>query len=302
MSRYVDRARSAELRRLAQEIPVLRQKVRRIVPVAPGLPDDAPDPIEWAERVSGQKLDPWQKQVLLSTAAYFLMNCSRQVGKTQIVSLKAAYNARHRRRHVVALAPTLRQSSKIHDRAYSFLVADGVKFTKETATELKLETGGSVIALPGDRPDMSIRSETVDDLMVDEASRVKDSLITAASPTTATRPDATISYLSSPAGKRGAFYKAWKDETGPWERFSIKAQQCPRISQAFLDFEFRNLGPIMFRQEYECEFIADATAVLDPEDIAAMFANPGAPEAGKVDWTREKRPTHDDWAKVGMLQ
>lgn len=264
----------------------LQQQSSPIRPVEP------PPIIEWAERVSGLQLDLWQKQVLTSTAQYFLMNCSRQVGKTEVVSLKSAYRARHLRRRVVAIAPSLYQSSKIRQRAQRYLEADGATFAVMNATTLELDGGGSIISLPGDRPDLSARSETTDDLIVDEASRVKDALISAITPTTATRPNATVTYLSTPAGKRGAFYRAWTDESGAWERYSIKATECSRITADFLRRQRAELG-ILFAQEFECAFIADSSAVLDPALIERIFKSPGAPQADSIDWMNEQ--VRDEW-------
>lgn len=228
---------------------------------------------EWGLRISGKPLDPWQLQVMNTKAQSLLLNCSRQVGKTEVVSIRAACRAFRYGRRVVALAPTLFQSSKVRTRAEAFLMKAGItKFVTSNATTLELPNGGAVLSLPGDRPDLSVRGETVDDLIVDEASRVKDSLIAAATPTTATKPDATITYLSTPAGKQGEFYRAWTDEKGGWERHSIPASMCSRISKTFLDRERARLGDTLFSQEYECQFVANSTSVLDPDALAAMFA------------------------------
>ena len=47
--------------------------------------------------------------------------------------------------------------------------------------------------------------------------------------------------LSTPAGKRGWFYEAWIGGDS-WHRVKVAATDCPRISQAFLDEELRELG------------------------------------------------------------
>jgi hypothetical protein len=106
--------------------------------------------------------------------------------------------------------------------------------------------------------------------VVDETSRVKDSLIAAATPSTATKPDATITYLSTPAGKRGAFWKAWSEEDW-WTKVSIMATQCSRISEKFLAREKKRLGPILFSQEYECKFIAAPGALFNADDLDAFM-------------------------------
>src|SRR6186713_2385894 len=68
-----------------------------------------PDPVAWAERVSGTKLDPWQIGVLRSQHPALLLLTSRQVGKSFVVSIRAAYRAKYMHRRVGILSPTLRQ-------------------------------------------------------------------------------------------------------------------------------------------------------------------------------------------------
>src|SRR3954471_11206185 len=48
------------------------------------------NPIAWAQRTAGLTLDPWQRDVLLSTAPRLLLNATRQSGKSTVAALKAA--------------------------------------------------------------------------------------------------------------------------------------------------------------------------------------------------------------------
>lgn len=242
-----------------------------------GVASDAPEPVAWAERVSGAELDPWQQALMRSEHPALLLLTSRQVGKSHVVSLRAAYRAKYRRRRVAILSPTLRQSGLVYRKAKHWLQVDrDTTIARSTLTELEVQGGGAILSLPGDRPDLAIRGETLDDLIVDEASRIKDELIVAASPTIATRPDANITYLSSPAGCRGAFYRAWQGESW-WERVQVMANECPRISAAFLDRERARLGPLLFGQEYECKFVASVGGVFDPAALDDAFAGPALP-------------------------
>jgi hypothetical protein len=76
--------------------------------------------------------------------------------------------------------------------------------------------------------------------------------------------------LTTPAGKRGEFYRAWTEGEG-WDRVKVPASQCPRLTQAFLDEEKRELGPQMYRQEYELEFVDDAECMFPVEMIERAF-------------------------------
>jgi hypothetical protein len=152
-------------------------------------------------------------------------------------------------------------------RAKNWLAKDGARFSVERGWELELADGG---ALEGDRPGVSIRGETLDDVIVDEASQIKDDLIAAATPTTATRADRSVIYLSTPFGAKGTFFRAWTGQDGlPWERFTVTAEQCPRIHPNFLANERKRLGPL-FRQEYFCEFLAAPGALFSAEEIDAL--------------------------------
>jgi hypothetical protein len=82
--------------------------------------------------------------------------------------------------------------------------------------------------------------------------------------------------LSTPFGRRGWFCDAWHGGSA-WERVSVTADQCPRISAEFLDEERAALGPRWFRQEYLCSFEEAAGAFFAHEDILAALAGGIAP-------------------------
>jgi hypothetical protein len=236
-------------------------------------PEPDPDPVTWAEQVSRQPLDPWQRDVMASHDPALLLLCPRQTGKSHIVSLVAAYLARYRGYRVGCLSPTLRQSGVIYRRAREWLHRSGMgKFLRQSAIELELPAGGYIACFPGDRPDLSIRGDTLDVLILDEASRVKDGLIAAATPTPAPRPDARIIYLSTPAGQRGEFYRAWKDQAW-WRKVAVAVGECPRIKPDFLARERVRLGPL-YRQEYECEFLTAPGGLFDPDKLDEIFRDP----------------------------
>jgi hypothetical protein len=271
---------------LEEELAELETMVHDMVSVRTNDPhlvfQDKPDPVEWAERVSGTELDDWQREIMVSTSLATLLMCHRQAGKSHVVSLRAAYRAMFLKRRVGVLSPTLRQSGIIYRRALTWLKRAGIKkFVRETSIELELPNGGAVIAFPGDRPDLSIRGDTLDDLIVDEASRIKDSLIAAATPTTATKADASIIYLTTPAGQRGEFYRAWKEQEW-WDKIEISVDKhAPkRITARFLERERKRLG-IMFEQEYNCQFLAAPGGIFTSEQLDEIFGE--SPTVPKLD-------------------
>jgi phage FluMu gp28-like protein len=72
--------------------------------------------------------------------------------------------------------------------------------------------------------------------------------------------------LSSPAGKRGTFFREWTEGIG-WKKIEVKATEVPRISQTFLDSERRLLGERYFLQEFMCSFEENEAALLSYDII-----------------------------------
>lgn len=256
---------------LRKEVAALRARLgSRVKP-----PADITDPVTWAERAAGIHLDAWQQGVLRSEAKRLALLCCRQSGKTESVSLLAAKIAAQGGAAVV-VAPSLRQSSNLFRRLRAHLSRSGTSMTRETATEIATAGGGLAVCLPGDRPSMlrgqSLRHAGTAALIIDEAAFVKDELWPVASPMLAAAPDARLVLLSTPAGPAGEFHRIWSEEQA-FEKVTVKAADCPRISPEFLEEERRRLGPL-FAQEYECRFISSGASVFDASLLASLFDVP----------------------------
>lgn len=286
---------------LRKEVAKLRERLGDIS--APTL--DISDPVSWAEAVSGLKLDEWQKAVLRSDSQRLMLLCSRQSGKSEVVSLVASSIAA-RGGAVIVVSPSLRQSANLFRRMRGHLQQAGIRFMRETTTEINLAGGGWAVCLPGDRPSLlrglSLRHAGESALVVDESAYVKDDLWPVASPMLAAAGEgARLIMLTTPSGPIGEFHRAWSDEAYEAERVTVTAMDCPRISEAFLNEERSRLGQL-FRQEYLCEFISSTNSVFSADALAAMFAKPvNEPEAidqagEAVDWSRLLGTASDDKA------
>jgi hypothetical protein len=107
-------------------------------------------------------------------------------------------------------------------------------------------------------------------ILLDEAARIDDSLIASLRPMQATTADATFIAMSTPAGRRGWLFETWSKGEG-WERVSVTAEQCPRIAADWLAAERRELGPLLFAQEYGCEFADDQSSAFASAIVDAAF-------------------------------
>lgn len=229
------------------------------------------DPVVLARRV-GLEPDPWQVDVLRSTAPRLLLNCSRQSGKSTITAVLACHVALYEPGAlVILLSPSQRQSGELLRKVLDvYHAADaGIETVQESATTLALANGSRIVSLPG--KEATVRGYSgVRLLIVDEASRVPDELVSAVRPMLAVSGGRLIA-LSTPYGRRGWWFTAWQYSGDGWQRIEVPAEQCPRISPDFLVDERRALGRWWFEQEYHCAFLDSADAVFREADVRACF-------------------------------
>jgi hypothetical protein len=218
--------------------------------------------------------DEWQAELLRSEHDRILMLCSRQAGKTTTAAIIALSTAIYRRPGglIIIVSPSQRQSAEIF-RTVMFHhshLKNVPELKAESALRAEMANGSRILALPG--TEKTVRGYAGAALVViDEASRVEDSLLQAVRPMMATSQGRLIA-LTTPAGKRGWFYEAWIGD-GNWHRVKVPASMCPRISKEFLDEERRELGASRFSEEYELEFIDPESAAFPTEIIANAFTN-----------------------------
>lgn len=222
---------------------------------------------------AGMPPDPWQEQLLRSSAPRMLMLASRQSGKSSVASALALHTALLQPRSLILLlSPSLRQSRELFRKIISLFNAlrRPLAVTAESALRIEFANGSRVVSLPGTEKTIRSFSE-VAMLIIDEAARVDDALYVAVRPMLAVSQGRLVA-LSTPFGKRGWFHDEWH---GPaeWQRVRITADQCPRITPEFLAEERRALGERYFRQEYMTEFCETIDAVFSYADIQAAFSD-----------------------------
>ena len=222
------------------------------------------DPVQFVLDVTGfERVDPWQEDVLTSTADRIILNCCRQSGKSTTAGLLALHTAVYNPGALVLLlSPSLRQSSELFQsmRRHYGAIAEDVPPRRESALRLELRNGSRIVSLPG--KEGTVRGYAgVSLLVVDEASRVPDELFHAISPMLAVSQGRLV-LLSTPFGKRGFFFDTW-DRGEDWHKIRITAEQCPRITPEFLSRERKSMPKWFWAQEYGCSFEESQAAVFD---------------------------------------
>lgn len=239
-------------------------------------------------RAQNMEADPWQCEVLRCRSPYILLNCSRGAGKTRVTAALALHTALFEpASQILLVSRSQRQSVELLRYVKQGYRALGQPFpvTRYSETRMEFESGSRIVALPG--KEETIRGfQGIHLLILDEAARIPDALYGSVRPMTGTVNGRTI-LLSTPFGQRGFFWRAWCDEAGPWTRFRIPWQMCPRLGPDFIEQERRQFGAAWIAQEYECDFTS-CEGLVYPKFVESIAWDWNAPREGKrvggIDW------------------
>lgn len=149
----------------------------------------------------------------------------------------------------------------------------GTALISDNALSMRLANGSRIISLPG--TEETIRGYgDIALLILDEAARVPDHLYLSVRPFLAASKGQLVA-LSTPFGKRGWFWEEWQhveedikwNRKPSWEAIKVKAEECPRLTPAFLAREHQSMGDRWYGQEYRVEFRDTIDAVFSHDMV-----------------------------------
>ena len=228
---------------------------------------------DWAQQVLGFTPDEKQRIVLESSAPRGILNCTRQWGKSTTCAIKSVHHALFNPNSLVIVAsPSLRQSGEFLRKARRAVAQIGIRprGDGENRCSLMLPNDSRIVSLPESEDTIRGFSE-VGLLIVDEASRVSDSLYQYALRPMLAMGAGSLWLMSTPNGRSGFFFREWTGPS-PWLRVTATAAECPRIPAEFLEQERATMPDEMYRQEYGCEFLAGDGALFDEAAIRARIS------------------------------
>lgn len=242
----------------------------------------ASDPAIFATDALGFILDPWQHDVLTGDWSRALLNVSRQAGKSTTAAVLGLFEALYRPNSLtIIVSPSDRQSAELFRKIVELrarLPREHVPLVDDTKRSMSVAGGGRVVSLPGS--EATVRGFSAATLIVeDEASRVPDELYSAVRPMLATT-DGRLLLMSTPAGRRGHFYREWSDGGDGWKRVRVPADQITRIRAEFLEEEKGALGSWVYQQEYECTFVETEDAFFREADLTSAITSDVKPLFG----------------------
>lgn len=218
--------------------------------------------------------DEWQVKLLRSAKDQIILNVCRQGGKSTSVAVLALHTALYVPGSLTLLvSPSQRQSRELFSKIIDFLrVLEPAEMLEEdNKLSCTLRNRSRIVSLPGDPK--TVRGYSGPTLVIeDESAYVTDDMVQAVRPMLAVSRGRLI-LMSTPAGRRGHFSDVWNGNDGSWEKIFITAKDCPRISEGFLSQELATLGPVLFSQEYEGEFVDSATAAFTTDMVSRALVD-----------------------------
>ena len=153
--------------------------------------------------------------------------------------------------------------------------------TQDSASSMEMANGSRIITLPG-KTARSSATPPPACIVIDEASRVPDTLYYAVRPMLAVsgRP---LVCLSTPFGKRGWFFEAWEGRgkaKDTWRRVEVRRGTAHASRPSSWQRREAEMGPRWYRQEYLCSFEDTVDAVFAHEDIQAALSDDVKPLFG----------------------
>ncbi len=201
---------------------------------------------------------------------------ARQTGKSFTKSLRRILRGLHRHRTQVFLSAGERQSRELMQKARQHCQALKIaadyydnRFFKDLSIkqlEIVLPGGVRIIGLPANP--QTARGFTGDVLLDEFAMHAFDREIWAAMFPTLLRGDGELDVASTPKGRSNVFHQLRDNE-----RFSTSVVTLPEAISQGLDVDAEEIRTAMgddelYRQEFLCEFLDEATAFLTYDQIA----------------------------------
>lgn len=228
-----------------------------------------------------ERMYRYQREAIVSNARFRWYCWSRQIGKSDGISFRRISRGIARKRNQLFLSAGERQSRELMMKAkqhcemlrlaFKYSEQDGGVFedVKYRSLEIKIPDAGiRIIGLPANP--MTARGFTGDVFLDEFAMHMCDREIWAAMFPSVMRGQGELDVASTPKGKQNMFYELAANPAFEHQTVTIHdaiEQGLPDVDPDELQ---RAIGdPEMWRQEFLCEFIDEATAFLTLDVIRA---------------------------------
>ena len=224
---------------------------------------------------------PYKKQIPIHKACededstfFITTDAGRQAGKTALAQQQALYWALNSDKVIVYwVSPTASQATKVYNQLLDMVV--GMPFLEsykgsKADTEMLFSNGSKILFRSAAQED-SLRGETIEYLIIDEAAFIKESVFGEILLPMLNVRGRKCLIISTPKGKNWFFNQYQKGFVGDknYKSFKFTSQDNPYANPIIIQIAKENLPDVLFRQEYLAEFV-DIT-VIDDQDNVVWF-------------------------------
>jgi predicted phage terminase large subunit-like protein len=220
-----------------------------------------------------------QLKVAKSEARWKILCAGRRFGKTRL-GVQLCMEVALRGGRAWWVAPTF----SIARVGWRDIAASAKSFPREIEPtvslanmQIDLANGGSIAVRSADNP-QRLRGEGLDYLVMDEAAFVKPEVWAEVLRPTLTERKGSALFISTPIGRDNWFFDLWEnaDDAENWERFRFSTTDNPMIDPEEVESARKEVGSIVFAQEYLAEFVDAGQGMLKPEWMNYYIIAPDA--------------------------
>jgi len=234
-------------------------------------------------------LEPHEKQMEIVRACldpdiFFVVSIiGRQFGKTTIAENMAIYWAlNHPNSTIYWVSPTDAQSQKVYKEIVTAIVESGCIKTKKMPrgdTEIVLSNSSKILFRSAMSED-SLRGQSVDYMILDEAAFIKRSTIeTILMPMLNVRGKKCL-FISTPKGKNYLYEYFLNGQKLPeWKSLRYSTYDSPFANEDLINMFKETLPPKLFKQEIEAEFV-DSSSVFNNISEVMVLKEQNEPKEG----------------------
>ena len=202
-------------------------------------------------------------------AIFFVsVNAGRQSGKSLLSINQALMWALSKKDRIIYwVSPTVGQATKIYKQILKAVVkTDIVKSYKGSMGDTEiLFKNGSIIKFRSAAQEESLRGESVDYLIIDEAAFIKEEVyLTILLPMLNVRGKGCL-VVSTPKGKNWYYYhilKGFSDSNPKYKSFQFHSADNPHANPEIIELARQSMPTVLFDQEYLAKFV-DSTAIFE---------------------------------------
>jgi len=206
---------------------------------------------------------------------FAVLNCHRRFGKTILIILhlikKALTNDKKNPRYYL-IGPTFVSIKRVcwdYLKQYASCIP-GTTFN-ETELRCDLPNGARITLLSSEDPD-KIRGIYADGVCIDECSQMNPILWNEIIRPALSDRKGFCYFISTPAGMSNIFYDLYQHaQSDPnWLAYTAKASETGIIDQEELDAAKAQMGDAKYKQEFECDWIANIEGAVYGEIIKSL--------------------------------